>query len=131
MPNIKNFYELKTMKQIMEDCDKADLITYTYIKNDMTGKFTYLGESMGYGLPYGTEYTNPEYIPNNYHDGTALPQPDPNGLYKAQDVHATWVMLIDKNTKEAKPVYVESDITVSPFKLPKNLLDPSTIPSDY
>ncbi|MFL0249965.1 hypothetical protein ACJDT4_05975 [Clostridium neuense] len=57
MPNIKNFYEKSMMKTIMEDCDDSNLITYAYTKNEMTGKFTYLGEAMGYGLPYGTEYT--------------------------------------------------------------------------
>ncbi|MCR3761692.1 hypothetical protein [Clostridium felsineum] len=128
MPNITNFYEKNMMKTIMEDCDNSNLITYSYIKNDMTGKFTYLGESMGYGLPYGTEYTNPKYSNDN---GITLPQADPNGLYKAQNVHATWIMLIDPSTKQAKPVYIESDVTVSPFKLPKNLLDTSTLPADY
>jgi hypothetical protein len=60
-----------------------------------------------------------------------LPQCDPNGLYKAENVSATWVMLIDPNTKSAKPTYIESEITVSQFKLPKNLCDSSTLPSDY
>ena len=127
MPNITNFYEKSMMKTIMEECDKSNLITYAYIKNDMTGKFTYLGEAMGYGLPYGTEYTNPQY--RTY--GNTLPQVDPNGLYKAENVKATWLMLIDPASKQAKPVYVESDVTVSPFKLPKNILDQSTLPSDY
>lgn len=131
MPNIKNFYEKQTLKSIMEQCDDSNLITYTYIRNDMTGKFTYLGQSMGYGIPYGTEYTNPQKLSGDYHDSTALPQADPNGLYKAENVSATWVMLVDPNTKSAKPVYVESEITVSQFKLPKNLCDVSTLPSDY
>jgi hypothetical protein len=130
MPNIKNFYEKSMMKTIMEDCDNSNLITYAYVKNDMTGKFTYLGEAMGYGLPYGTEYTNPQYVADDS-KGVSLPQADPNGLYKAENVNATWVMLIDPATKQAKPVYIESDVTVSPFKLPKNILDTSTLPSDY
>jgi hypothetical protein len=128
MPNIVNFYEKQTLKTIMEQCDDSNLITYTYIKNDMTGKFTFLGQSIGYGIPYGTEYTNPQRYEMN---GATLPQADPNGLYKAENVSATWVMLIDPQSKQAKPVYVESDITVSQFKLPKNLCDASTLPSDY
>lgn len=131
MPNIKNFYEKETLKTIMEDCDNSNLITYAYIKNDMTGKFTYLGLAQGYGIPFGTEYTNPEYVPGGGYTGTALPQADPNGLYKAENVSATWLMLIDPVSKQAKPVYIESEITVSQFKLPKNLLDTSTLPSDY
>ncbi|URZ17113.1 hypothetical protein CLFE_031650 [Clostridium felsineum DSM 794] len=131
MPNITNFYEKRMMKTIMEDCDNSNLITYAYIKNDMTGKFTYLGEAMGYGLPYGTEYTNPQYSTGSSSNRVTLPQADPNGLYKAENVNATWIMLIDPATKKAKPVYVESDVTISPFKLPKNLIDSNTLPSDY
>ena len=108
MPNIKNFYEKAMMKTIIESCDDSNLITYAYIKNDMTGKFVYLGQAMGYGLPYGTEYTNPQYIANSYSQGgfAILPQPDPNGLFKPADVNATWLMLIDPVTKKAKPIYV-------------------------
>lgn len=131
MPNIKNFYEKSMMKTIMENCDNNNLITYAYVKNDMTGKFTYLGEALGFGLPYGTQYTNPDYIAKESGNGeyAILPQIDPNGLYKAENVDATWIMLIDPNTKQAKPVYVESQVTISPFKLSKNLLD--NVPSDY
>ena len=132
LPNIKNFYEKATLKDIMEACDNSKLITYTYLKNDMTGKFTYLGESMGYGTPSGTEYTSPEKLADTgYHDSSILPQADPNGLYKAQGVSATWIMLIDPITKVAKPVYVESDITVSPFKLTRTLCDTTSLPSNY
>lgn len=132
MPSITNFYEKKTLKKILEDCDNSNLVTYSYIKNDMTGKFVFLGQSIGYGISYGTEYTNPQYIANKSSDGVAtLPQPDPNGLYKAENVSATWVMLVDPKTKVSKPVYVESELTVAPYKLPKSLLDESSLPSDY
>lgn len=133
MPNIKNFFEKQTMKTVMEATDDSNLVTYAYLKNDMTGKLTYLGQAMGYGLPYGTEYTNPQYIANSYTQGgfAILPQPDPNGLYKPQDVNATWLMLIDPVTKKAKPIYVEPDLVVSPFKLDKRMVDPSSLPSDY
>jgi hypothetical protein len=88
---------------------------------------------MGYGLPYGTEYTNPEYIAYKYSQvGVAtLPQPDPNGLYKAQNVNASWLMLIDPSTGKAKPLFCESNLTVTPIKLPRALCDPSTLPADY
>ena len=134
LPNIKNFYEKKMMKEIMEAADDSNLITYAYLQNKATGKLVYLGEAMGYGLPYGTEYTNPEYIAWANGGSSAshtLPQPDPNGLYKAQNVAATWLILIDPKTKQAKPIYCEPDLMVSPFKLPKNLVDPTTLPSDY
>jgi hypothetical protein len=46
-----------------------------------------------------------------------IPQADPNGLYMPTSSSATWVMLKDPKTGKIHPVYVESDITVSPFKL--------------
>lgn len=135
MPNIRNFYEKKMMKEVMEDCDDSNLITYVYVKNEMTGKYNFLGEAIGYGLPYGTEYTNPQRIAKGSETPSSgnitLPQADPNGLYKAENVDATWVMLIDPNTKQAKPVYVEDKVTISPFKLDKSKCDASTLPSDY
>ena len=132
LPNIVNFYEKATLKNIMEACDDSKLITYAYTKNDYTGKFTYIGEALGYGIPYGSEYTSPEKLSaSDYHDSTPLPQADPNGIYKATNVSATWVMLIDPKTGKANPMYFESDLTVLPTKLPKNLLEPFSIPSNY
>lgn len=128
MPNITNYYEKKVLKQVMEACDDSKLITYAYSKNEYTGKFTYLGQAMGYGVPYGTEYTNPEKM---VYQSFTIPQADPNGLFKATDVNATWVMLIDPATKKAQPMYFESDLTVLPFKLPKNLVEPFSIPANY
>lgn len=132
MPNIVNFYEKETMKTIMEQCDKANLITYAYSRNDMSGKFVYIGQCMGYGLPYGTQYTNPMYTKSSYQGGyEILPQVDPNGLYKPSDVDATWLMLIDPADGKAKPIYFESELTVVPFKLSKNLLESFSIPINY
>ena len=132
MPNITNFYEKETLKTIMEECDKSNLITYVYTQSTMTGKFLYVGEAIGYAIPYGTEYTNPDYVVSSSGNSYAtLPQADPNGLYKATDVRATWVMLIDPTTKQAKPFYSESDLSVYPSKLPRAIVDPSTIPADY
>jgi len=132
MPNIVNFYEKATLKNIMEACDDSKLVTYAYTKNEYTGKFTYIGQAMGYGIPYGTEYTNPERIAQSYQSGYAiLPQADPNGLYKATNVNATWIMLIDPKTGKANPMYFESALTVLPTKLPKNLLESFSIPANY
>jgi hypothetical protein len=133
LPNIKNFYEKETLKAIMEKCDDPKLITHTYTKNEMSGKLVYLGQSIGYGIPYGTQYTNPERIADwGTQSGYAiLPQADPNGIYKAENVSATWVMLINPESKIAVPLYVESEIVVSPFKLNKRLCDEHSLPSDY
>jgi hypothetical protein len=128
LPNIKNFYEKKTLKMIMEECDKSNLVTYVYLKNEMTGKLVYLGQGMGYGIPYGTEYTNPQ---RTVYQSVTLPQADPNGLFKDSGVNATWLMLIDQETGKARPIYCEPDLVVTPFKLHGGMLEQSSLPIGY
>jgi hypothetical protein len=117
MPAIKNFQERKLMKTILELRDKSDLVCYAYIVSNTTGKLIYLGKCIGYGLPYSTQYTNPQKVDYDGGGHYTLPQADPNGLFMPEGVHATWIMLIDKKTGEAKPIYVEPDVIVSPIKL--------------
>jgi hypothetical protein len=117
MPNIKNFRERKLLKDILEMRDQDGLVTYTYLVNELTGKLVYLGESIGYGLPYSTQYTNPEKISVEYTQyGITLPQADPNGLFSPGSAEGTWVLLKGP-TGDVKPVYVEPRIIVSPFRL--------------
>lgn len=119
MPAIVNFQERKLAKMIFELRDQADLITYTYLVNKMTGKLVFLGRSIGYGLPYSVQYTNPETIERSGqgYGYAILPQADPNGLFMPTGLSATWIMLLDPKTNKPKPVYVEPEIVVSPFKL--------------
>lgn len=114
MPAIKNFQERKLAKMIFELRDQEDLICYAYIKSDYNGKLVFLGKCVGYGLPYSIQYTNPEKY---YINGTTLPQADPNGLFMPTGLSATWLLMIDPETNEQRPVYVEPEIVVSPFKL--------------
>lgn len=130
MPNIKNFRELKLMKDIIELRDQEGLVTYTYMENmiphvvtgktALGGKLVYLGESVGYGLPYATQYTNPMKIESqgvNY--GYAiLPQAEPNGLFSPESAEGTWVILKDPGSERTGVVYIEPRIVVSPFKYP-------------
>jgi hypothetical protein len=114
MPTIINFQERKLMKMILEMRDKENLITYTYLVNHMTGKPVFLGKSIGYGLPYATQYTNPQKY---YMSGGVLPQADPNGLFSPTSSQGTWVCLIDPKTGTPKVVYIEPEVIVSPFPL--------------
>jgi hypothetical protein len=118
MPGIKNFQERKLAKMIFELRDQADLITYTYIIT-ITGQKLFLGKSIGYGLPYSIQYTNPMKIADSklQREFGVLPQADPNGLFMPSGLSATWVMLINPKTKKAQPVYIENEIIVSPFPL--------------
>lgn len=118
MPDITRFTERKLARDILELRDK-EITTYTYIV-DMHGKKHLLGESIGFGLPYSVQYTNPERWTYNPHGPNyKLPQADPNGLFMPDGLAATWIML-KGDDGEVHPVYVEPEIIVSPFKLPDN-----------
>lgn len=112
MPAIVNFQEKKLAKMIFELRDREDLICFAYIVN-LNGQLVFIGKCIGYGLPYSTQYTNPM----KYEYGHILPQADPNGLYMPDGMSATWLMMIDPITNEPRPVYLEPQIIVSPFKL--------------
>ena len=115
MPAIKNFRERKLMKQIIEMRDQDGLVTYTYTVPETTGRPVFLCNSIGYGLPAATQYTNPEKVE---YQGTTLPQADPNGLFSPSSAEGTWVMCTDPSgTGKTRPVYVEPRVIVSPFKL--------------
>ncbi len=115
MPAIVNFQEKKNLKWIYELCDQENLICHAYLFNEMKGEIgQYLGECIGYGVPYSTQFSNPEVY--NY-NGTTLPQAEPNGLFKPDGMSATWLIMIDPTTKKPRPVYIEPMIIVSPFKL--------------
>lgn len=117
MPAIKNFTELRLARSIYEMRDDAKLQTWSYT-TDMTGKRHLLCNSFGYGLPYATQFSNPEHIVNYYSTAyMALPQAEPNGLFMPSTAEGTWVICIDPSDKQPKPVYVEDRVIVSPFEL--------------
>ena len=124
MPAIHNFREKRLLRDIYELRDQKGLVTYTYIVAEMTGKLVYLGESVGYGIPYATEYTNPLQTIEGRTTGefTAIPQADPNGLYSPASAEGTWIMLKNPASNDVQPIYIEPRVIVSPFKLPESLL---------
>lgn len=127
MPSIVNFTEKKNLKMVYELCDQEDFICYAYLANEMTGSIgQYLGKCVGYGIPYSTQFSNPDrlvdvtdYGIGSYqaNDAAVLSQPEPNGLFKPEGLSATWLMMVDPETNEIRPVYIEPAIIVSPFKL--------------
>lgn len=125
MPGIMNFQEKKLMKQIYELRDREDLICYAYIV-DMHGKLHFIGKAVGYGLPYSTQFSNPQKLvdvtdygirSHQANDAAVIPQPEPNGLYMPDGLSATWLLMIDPETNKPRPVYLEPEILVSPFKM--------------
>lgn len=116
-PAIVNFAEKRMMKDIIELRDKMQP-TYTYIL-DMNGKPHKVCDSLGYGLPYATQYTNPQMPQQTYSGGGTyvLPQADPNGLYSPASADGTWVMCLNPKTKKAEPQYIEPHVLVTTFPL--------------
>jgi len=121
MPTIKNFRERKLLKDIFELRDQSGLVTYTYLWSDIQGKKVFFCDSIGYGIPYATQYTNPQKIADQGHQyGYAiLPQADPNGLFSPASAAGTWVMCKNPQGNDVKPVFIEPNVIVSPFKLPE------------
>lgn len=117
MPAITNFQERRLAKMIFELRDQENLTTYAYIVNHMTGELVFIGKCIGFGLPYSVQYTNPMREERVYNGAIALPQADPNGLFMPDGLSATWLMMVDPKTGDARPVYVEPEILVSPFPL--------------
>lgn len=119
-PSIINFTERKRVRENYEKRDDPNLICYAYLYSEQTGRYTFFGKCLGYGIPYAVQYSNPE----KWVDGTAqyshlLPQSEPNGLFSPASADGTWLLMInpDKPT-DIKSVYVEPKVIVSPFKLP-------------
>ena len=122
MPAIKNFRELKLAKDLYELRDQTGLVTYTYLWSEMQGKVMFFCNSIGYPIPYSTQYSAPESM--QYWHATEsrwgvdrLPQAEPNGLFTPGAAEGTWIMCQDAEKKDVRPVYVEPRVVVSPFKL--------------
>ncbi len=145
-PDITNFFERSQLKEIYELRDNPNLICYWYTKSDITGKWIYQGECIGYGIPYGSSITQTETMQNaalpaldmlgndksyNQYFTEILPQAEPNGLYNnGITTSATWILVPDSEGN-IKPTYVESEITVSQYKLDGRLCEEWSIPENY
>jgi hypothetical protein len=115
MPAIVNFAEKRMMKDILELRDQ-NVATTTYLVG-MNNQLTKVCDSIGYGLPYATQYTNPQKPVYEVHGNITLPQADPNGLYSPASADGTWVLCVDHKDGKAKPVFIEPRIIVSPMPL--------------
>lgn len=117
MPSITNWQEKRMAKSILEARDRT-IGTTTYVLAENSGQMFKLCDSVGYGLPYSTQFTNPQKPTYTGSTGIAvIPQADPNGLFSPAQADATWVFCVDPATKKDKPVYVEPKVIVSPFPL--------------
>lgn len=118
MPAIVNFRELKLLKEIYELRDQASFVTYTYLWNEFNGKLVFFCQSIGYPIPYSTQFTAPgKPFGSDYHALTTVPQADPNGLFSPPSAEGTWVLCKNPKGDDVRPIYAEPRIVTSPFKL--------------
>lgn len=116
MPAIVNFTEKRNYKMIYELRDQPNYATHTYIV-DMNGRFHKLCDSVGYGIPESSQYTNPSRAIYSGATGVGtIPQADPNGFYSSPSANGTWVMCVDP-TGKVVPVRSEPNVVTSPFPL--------------
>lgn len=120
-PAIVNFAEARELKQIFEMRDQQ-IRTYSYTLVQMLGKYIYLGQTVGFPLPYATQFTNPmkPYWPSES-NSAVVPQADPNGLYSPAAADATWILLLGPDNK-VKPAYVEEKVECFTYPLPDELV---------
>lgn len=116
MPAIKNFRERKLVKDILEMRDK-EITTFTYLWSEVTGKKTFFCNSIGFGVPYATQFTNPLQTVGGYDHASVVAQADPNGLFSPASAEGTWVLCKDPRGSDVKPVYVEPRVIVTPFEM--------------
>lgn len=122
-PAIKNFREKRELKDIYEMRDQADLATFTYTYSEVTGKFKLFCRSIGFPIPYATQFTNPQKIGwsvsyTSAAAAVALPQADPNGLFSPGTADATWVLCQNPKDGSVHPTYVEPKLSTLLFELP-------------
>jgi len=115
LPAIKNFQEKRLMKDILEMRDDPKLVTYTYI-TDMNGRLHKICDSIGYGLPYATQYTSPMKVSDSSYQ-LAMPQADPNGLYSPASADGTWILCKVPGKDKVEPQYIEPHVIVTTYPL--------------
>lgn len=84
--------------------------TWSYVRNQYTGKILSSCPSIGFPISAATQLTNPMVIKTYYQNAiTTLPQNEPNGLFTPAESRGTYVMCLDKNG-QVTPRYYEEDV---------------------
>lgn len=113
-PSILNWFEMRQLKEIYEQRDNVNLVTYSYIWSDHAHNFIFVGESVGYGVPASTQFSNPQKRENGY----TMTNAEPNGLYPPGSARGTYIQMKNPKTKKVEPQYIETDVNVFTYKLP-------------
>jgi len=117
MPGITNFTEMKLVRKLYELRDQ-NITTYAYVP-DFQGRLWHVCDSIGFGLPYGVQFSNPEaHHYDSQYNIYNLPQAEPNGLFMPETAEGTWVICtVPGKAGEIAPIYVEPRVVVSTTKL--------------
>jgi hypothetical protein len=91
--------------QLYEARNKS-VATFSYVRNQYTGKVMSWCASLGFPIPANTQLTNPMKLA---YDHTPVPQSEPNGLYSSPSTRGTYVMCVRKGGKVV-PRYYEQDV---------------------
>lgn len=108
-PAITEYYEYHQLQQIYEARDNPKLVLNAYLFSPQTGDFTCLGKVAGYGVPYGTQWSQPNA------SGGAVPEP--NGLYPSENTDADWVWVIN-DKGEKKLTFLEPNVVITEVDYP-------------
>lgn len=109
-PNIKNFFEYHQLKEIYEARDNPKLVLNAYLFSQTTGQFTCLGTVVGYGVPYGTQWSQPV-------SATGGSVPEPNALYPSTNTNADWIRIVD-NKGNQHLTFAEPDLVITDMDYP-------------
>jgi hypothetical protein len=111
MPEMENFEERRAMRQVLEARDRpTPTIVYLVSGNSLSK----LCDALGYGIQAGTQFTNSAQPTAS---GLIMPQAEPNALFSPPTSEGTWVRCLEPTSKQARVVYVQSRIVISPFPL--------------
>jgi hypothetical protein len=114
--------ERQLMHDILEMRDSANLVTYSYTYAENSGTFHYIGETIGFPIPYATQFTNPQKyervsVSGGGYGYQTLPQADPNGLFSPASADGTWIVQKIPGTDQVAPQYIEPKVAAFTYKL--------------
>jgi hypothetical protein len=112
MPTMDNFRERQMLREVFEARDKP-IQTQVYLINS-DGHLSKLCDSVGYGIPASTQFTNPLQPALT---GSAIAQAEPNALFNSPYTHGTWVDCIDHASNQTHLVFVQPNVIISPEPL--------------
>jgi len=104
------YFEWSLERHLLTELYKArnnSVATYTYVRNQYTGKVMSWCPSIGFPISAATQLTNPMAVPIGH--SVSVPQAEPNGLYTPAASRGTFVMCLNKDGKVV-PRYHEEDV---------------------